>query len=794
MSVLNTGLATPSRGYDIDQSLRFNDNDSAYLSWTPSSDGNQKTFTFSCWFKLGNLPTANTSHTLFAAGGSNRTGLFFKPNEGSLKANLKYSAGSYAITLNREFRDPSAFYHIVWAVDTTQGTSSNRNKIYINGVLQTDFAASAYPAQNADVGINNTEEHNIGRYPYSDDFYWDGYLAEVHFIDGTALTPTSFGETGDYGEWKPIEVSDLTYGNNGFYLDFADSGNLGDDVSGNGNDWAENNLSASDQMLDTPTNNFATLNPLNKEGHTLSEGNLLATCTADWVQVYGTQSIIKNYFESQILSSGSPQDNYFGISTTTKSNNVRLSTDGTLYKDGTTISSNTSFTTGDIIGMAVDVPSGTIQFYKNGSANGNTTISTTDDWVAEYRGANTRRTIWNFGQDSSFAGNKTAQGNADSRGKGDFYYTPPSGFLALCTANLSEPAVKPSQHFNTITYSGDSTNRTLTGVGFQSDLTWIKSRTDSSNGSDHWLFDAVRGVNAFTGLCSNGNSVEGESEAGSTQENFGDISAFTSDGFSVYRSTADPSHQYEGVNRSGDTYVAWNWKANGSGSANTNGSITSTVSANVDAGFSIVTATKGSGSQTIGHGLSSAPELLIVKNRGGGSWEVFHASNTNAPATDYLRLNSDGGTVDDSSRWNDTAPTSSVFTVATAFNPGENLLAYCFHSVDGYSKVGSYVGNGDTDGPFVYTGFRPAYVVIKRTSGVEMWNAFDDARSPYNLVNDYIKLNEAGAEKVNHSSLNLDFTSNGFKIKGTNTGINTSGATYIFLCFAEQPFKYSNAK
>ena len=268
------------------------------------------------------------------------------------------------------------------------------------------------------------------------------------------------------------------------------------------------------------------------------------------------------------------------------------------------------------------------------------------------------------------------------------------------------------------------------------------------------------------------------------------ISSFDSDGFT----TGDNPL----TNESGGSYVAWNWKANGSGVSNTDGSITSTVSANVDAGFSIVGYTgNGSSSQTVGHGLSSAPDVMIVKNRDAfQAWVVYHSANTSEPETDWLRFNDTHATLDQLQMWQDTAPTSSVFTVGNddAVNSnGADHIAYCFHSVEGYSKFGSYTGNGSTDGPFVYTGLRPSLVICKRTNSTGSWTMLDSARSPSNDVDDFLYSNKSDAELAD-TTADVDFLSNGFKLRNTTTDQNLSGSTYIYMAFAENPFKYSNAR
>jgi len=372
----------------------------------------------------------------------------------------------------------------------------------------------------------------------------------------------------------------------------------------------------------------------------------------------------------------------------------------------------------------------------------------------------------NFGQDSSFAGNKTAQGNQDSNSIGDFYYTPPTDFLALCTSNLPDPAVIPSEHFNTVLYSGTGSSASITGVGFQPDKVWIKSRNQTYH---HELFDVIRG--ASYRLQSNNMDAQAYDTA--------TLTSFDADGFSAaggYR-----------TNSSGTTYVAWNWKAGGTGVSNTNGSITSTVSANADAGFSIVGWANTGSAVTIGHGLSSTPELIISKMRSAfGSW--FNHSKSGA-ATQILRLNTTHA-LHNHDVFNNTYPTSSVFSYK--HGDAEDFIAYCFHSVDGYSKVGSYEGNSSDDGTFVYCGFRPKFILMKNVDGATQdWYIFDTERETYNIVDDYLRPNLSNAE-TNYSAGALDIVSNGFKLRKNNAEWNT--ATHIFYAIAESPFKYTNAR
>ncbi len=382
--------------------------------------------------------------------------------------------------------------------------------------------------------------------------------------------------------------------------------------------------------------------------------------------------------------------------------------------------------------------------------------------------------IQNCGQDSSFAGEKTAQGNQDSNNIGDFFYEPPNGFLSLCTSNLTDASIVPSNYFNSVLYTGNNTARSITGVGFQPDFVWNKTRSANQN---HFLYDAVRG--ASKDLRINQTGTEGTSDA---------VTAFGADGFSVGSGNDG--------NENNITYVNWNWKANGSGSSNTDGSINSTAtSASVDGGFSIVTytgnATEGA---TVGHGLSKAPEVIMLKKRSGGSgWYMYHSA---LGATKNIEIQVTSGAATTANIWNDTAPTADVFSLgnnAAVNGTGATFVAYCFHSVDGYSKVGSYTGNGNADGTFVYTGFRPSWIMIKRTDSTDAWHMVDNKRAGYNDANAGFETNDSVAEDTSVGD-RIDIVSNGFKMRNSWTRINASSGDYIYLAFAETPFKNSNAR
>jgi hypothetical protein len=353
--------------------------------------------------------------------------------------------------------------------------------------------------------------------------------------------------------------------------------------------------------------------------------------------------------------------------------------------------------------------------------------------------------------------------------------------LALCTSNLPDPEIAlPTDHFNSILWTGDSGGRAFTGVGFQPDFVWAKNRDDNWG---HTLVDSVRGGNEV--LSSESNDAE------YTDNNNGWIDSFDSDGFTVIAGSSNANWW----NESGDDYVAWNWKAGGTAVSNTDGSITSSVSANTTAGFSIVGYTGTGSTATVGHGLSSAPELLIVKNRTTGSTAWQCGSDVLTSWLYYITLSSTAAENTNNQMWDSTAPSSSVFTVEDAGDVNTNTdeyIAYCFHSVEGYSKVGSYTGNGNVDGTFIYTGFKPACLIIKKYSASgDNWYIYDNKRNTYNVTNLYLYPDSISTEL---SAQLIDFVSNGWKIRKAATGFSESDEDMLYIAFAESPFKYSNAR
>ena len=817
-------LANPSTGFyphTIGQSLRFNDNDSAYLHRTPSSASNRKTFTFSCWVKRGNLGIdtgifqqrndANTSQQfLLQFRSGNNLRLLDQPGTGGNSMLLDTSA---------LFRDTSAWYHIVASVDTTDGTASDRAKLYVNGERITSFVSTTnYSTQNYDTSVNNTVRALIGvQRPNSSatlNSYFDGYIAEVNLIDGQALTANSFGETKD-GIWIPKAYSG-SYGDNGFHLDFADSSAIGNDVSGQNNDFTVSGggsptLVASDVVPDSPTNNFSTLNPLYEYWNpsyppTISEGNLRTyTASNYWATTLGSMGVSsgKWYAEFFIAVGASPASvaavgildigannavdsgNFIG----NEANSVSYyGSNGVKYVSSTSGAYGNTWGQGDILGIALDLDAGTVKFYKNNTVQNSGTAaasSLSGTFVFGCAIYNTTAIVANFGQDSSFANTKTSgsANAADDNGIGEFYYAPPSGHLAVCSANLPEPAIiDGTEHFNTLLYTGNATARSISGVGLSPDWVWLKSRGDASG---HRFYDVVRG--ATKGLSPESAGKE-YTESG--------LTSFGSDGFSLGTQAGTNGTNDDG---SGKSMVSWNWKAGGSASTIAAGSISSgvpsiasSVSANTTAGFSIVSLTTPStGTFTFGHGLGVQPDMMIAKGRDndGYSWIIYHRSLGAGEIISFSTSKALGNTT----FLQNTHPSSSIVSGNTAsFGTSQGYIAYCFASTEGYSKAGSYIGSGSVN-PFVYTGFRPAWIMLKRSDdGTENWQIVDNKRNAFNgrktLLFPDLSRNEADATN------GVDFLSNGFKPRDAIGNYNTSGATYIYLAFADQPFKFVNAE
>tara|TARA_R100001443_G_C3359382_1_gene178715 strand:- start:38 stop:3124 length:3087 start_codon:yes stop_codon:yes gene_type:complete len=1011
--------------YEIDQSLMFNAADTAYLKRTPSSAGNRRTFTLSTWLKTTD-GFASSPIFCCSTGTNDASTTYIAFYLGKM---YYYGYNTIYRTTNRVFRDVGAWYHFVWAIDSTQSTADNRIRLYVNGVEETSFATKNNPSQNYDFIINSTNEHQLGDEGNQTGGFspFDGYMAEVNFIDGAQLTPSSFGKTDPIsGQWVPKEITGLTYGTNGFYLPFKNSskssayfngtnsalttadhtdftlgtnnftvecwlnldetantdryftgitnstgadansvfymnvvgstkkiscyfydsssnyysvngnivitpgkwhhfafvrngnvftvyidgvsnatrtenitmkdgtnnlsvGRAGEttaawhnawkgwisdfrlvngtavytsaftppttsltaitntkllccnhatvttessgtsktltittansvysdlispfafnyfsDQSGQENDFTETNLLTSDVMLDSPTNNFAVHNSTGSSTATsFTVGNLWGKATSNnfskiistiaptsgkWYCEYyvkGTQhngSMIgaSSRAEGAVVDSSNQNGSSLNDETSWNLQHNTASYQRITRSSNSEAESLGNVSVGDILSIAIDADNSKVYFRKNntivGSSSGHTinTLQGGDRYFFAFypraQSGYTGHGIANYGQNSSFNGLKIAQGNTDGNGIGDFYYSPPSGFLALCSKNLSNPTIKNgTDHFKALLYAGNATEKTVSGVGFAPDYLWIKNRTYNYHYAN---VDRVRGANKLL------STSQTAGEYTTTEQ----VKAFTSDGFTV-GDNSDANH-YVNVNNS--NYIAWLWKANGSGSSNSDGAQTTTVSANTTAGFSIMACTGTGSSTTYGHGLGTTPKVVILKSRSGtDNWYFF--STAADGTTDYYYINTTAAKTDSST-------VAGASTITTSFGNGTTFIGYCFAEIEGYSKFATYLGNGAADGPFINTGFKPAYILIKSHTDADNWHICDVARSPGNPHNDVLRANLHNEESADHASFDVDSYSNGFKIRSTNSELNTSAKRYIYMAFAKSPVKYATAR
>ena len=795
----------------IQRSLIFNANDNTRLVRTIGSTSNRRTYTYSWWMKRTMQSAEQYVWYVGSSGGTPYLDARFEANSHELQLQDYTPSRPIRFITNRKFRDPNAWYHFVFAIDTTQGTASNRAKLYVNGVQETSFSTETYPDQNYDSSANvsgHIQVWGTNKEGTSNDL--DGYLAEVHFIDGYQYDASYFGFTDPVTNiWSPKRYEG-TYGTNGYYLDFSDNSStaaLGIDKSPNGNDFTANNFATTDSVIDTPTNNFCTLNPLDAGTITESQGNLKVTRDSAHETIQGTMSMPSGKWYWEVyngMPGGSPDGTLIGLGS--NASNILNShvgstatswgyeNTGLVWNNSNGTGSNASLANGDIFGIAYDADQGIIRFYKNGTLqNDGYTGITANDYMPQVSLYHSNSfLVANFGQDSSFAGNKTAQGKTDASGLGDFYYTPPTGYKALCSRNLPPnvpSVVKPQKHFECVTFTGNgSTGQSITSLEFQPDFIWFKNR---SAGNNHASVNSVLGRSK--GLYMDSNSGDFNSSAGR------DLVSFDPSGFTV----GEPE-QASSTNNNGSNIVAWCWKAGGS--SNTfnidgkgyasasaagldDGSINPTgASVNTESGFSILTYTGTGSNATIGHGLGKAPKLIWVKLRGSQDWFVNNGMIFNDYGK-YYKLNSSGSSnASDTNVFPNTAPTSTVFSVGTdnAVNGnGDNYVAYIWSEIPGFSQFGYWTGNGSSDGTYVHTGFTPRMMIYRKSSD-ENWHMLDTQRDPLNPNSLGIDPNLSNAE-ADDSNIQIDFLGSGFKMRASHGTSNADDTNYFYYVWAGQP-------
>jgi hypothetical protein len=786
-------------GYQLGDSLRFRG--AQDLTRVNASTGNTARYTLSVWLKVAETNTAANEIVLMATNSSvnpegyiGLSGIWqqrvYNPGVGTLN-DYSMDTVTYGV-----YRDPSAWYHYCFAVDSTAANLDDRARLYINGVevsLKSSTGSTKHVDQGSTIAFTEGGETvYIGR-RHNGTRRWNGYMSEFHFIDGQTLDPTEFGEFNDDGVWVPKRVSGVTYGTNGFYLDFSDASDIGADRSGNGNDFTATGFELAntsnvnyDLMTDSPTNNYSTLNPITPLFTTAGVGGLADTTDANLTEYTvsgsGSSGAYVNGNTINIPANNTSQF-YFemtptagsGVGAGTTNNGIaftpaRLINEGTLPSNyfvgsgsvpgisawnrgsignyGTTIVGAFTAITAYGQTMQVEVNGRDVRINTQGNLSAGQVVTFTlpadEEFVIGGIGYKNHTNAFNFGQQP-------------------FKHSSPAGFNGLSTAELPEVTITdPSDHFEVITDTGANI-LTAAQAKFSNGLWWIKDRANSNN---HQLVDSIRGNNVAMG-------------------------------------TNIINHNFTYAAPSGNS-VAWCWSAPKSitNSAGSNGAtLDTTVHRNKDSGFAIIEFTGNKQSNTkIYHGLGKAPKFMYVKTQEVNDWWVaYHANSGDLDSTSgadwYYEANTSDARKSYTLRnmWDRTDPDDNLITLGPTDETNRNgglMIAYAWAEIPGYSAFGSYSGNGSTDGPFVYTGFRPAFLLVKcyNTSG-DFWVIQDNKRDTYNPVEQSLYPNL----DRNELALNqCDFLSNGFKLRNNGTNHNYSNRSYIYAAFAENPFGGSN--
>ena len=808
----DSAMLGESYGINIPRSLRLNTaHGGGYL--TKSSGGGSATkWTYSLWTK--NCSIGNGLFCGYNGNNSSSRETLSMGGSGNIAWQLRYGGSQHAYRrstygTDSDHMENSGWSHFLFQWDSNNGNTADRWIVWVNGERQPQIQYNA--TQSGSSSGFMTGETWIGRAADTTGYSAEFYVAEMHAVNNAVLAPTHFGFTDPItGAWRPKKSSDIvaatTYGTGGWYLDFSDPSNIGADRSGNGQNWTVNGLSTSDVVLDTPTNNFCILNNNDRAGNESTNGNLQSGTagTSNWRHTRSTFLLEEGsgrwYWEVQQKGTidgsnghiaGLAHQNYVATTQDPNGNSGYMyarQSDKRYWNGGNAAGHFSTTANNDIIQFAFDADTGFLWSGKNNTWTGanpatgtNSSFPNVSGDVCPFVGAygSSIYSIVNFGQQP-------------------FTYTPPTGFRAICSKNYDiqgPTVVSPKSHFNVLTYSGNGSNgHNITGLEFQPDFVWIKVRNTAGS---HYLVDSVRGLGT-------GDSYRALDTAGSSPEYTNDndmLRSLNSDGFTLDNNNDATFY----VNRSSDTYVAWCWKAGGAAVSNTDGTITSSVSANKEAGFSIVSYTGNEvNNATVGHGLGASPDVVIIKDRdtnsAGNNWYTFHSSLNSG---NYLKLNStDAQTaVSGTSNGGVGSVTSTTFNFiqGTSGNNknvnenGDNFIAYCWRSIPGYSKMGIFTGNGNggttqPGGIVVRCGFKPALVILRSTGGGSgsNWGMFDFKRLGYNKKVRDLRMNTNSSEGGDDRIISLE--SDGFRITSTSSGFGGSdGQTYVFMAWAENP-------
>lgn len=778
--------ASGDLGTPINDSLLFDGNHNGLVRTLGNA---VSTATISFWFKPLGRDVIESAHDvargyLWRSGGGNSMYYQWDASDNGKLQN----ASSADVSATGYYRDITAWYHMVYQI------SGTTHKIWINGVRRNSDQTLNSPITASDFVIGN---HSDGATNLSN--RWRGQMAQFIMVDGTAVAPTEFGRFQENGIWVPKSYSG-SYGTEGFRLDFSDSSDLGNDTSGNNNDFtasgfettalSNSNPTNDVDSSDTPTNNkpVVSLEPHYgdvDDPHTFRyvSGTY---CTASGPIAYPDTGVWQTEYYSLTgyitIFGFRHSDSNINVSAEAYTGVWGVVNNGTFTANGTNTGGQVNSTSnGDIWTLIMDMDNDEAKWYRNNTLEYTLSIPARNDkqYYPFFQGYQNNNEI-NFGQFP-------------------FRYSPNANAKALISANLPEPTIKtPEDHFFVKLWTGTGSSQDIDGIPFQPDLVWNKAY--SPNAYHHRIFDSVRGAeNSFS-------SDENFANSGSTS---GSLTSFNSDGFTW----GGTGYSY---NVSGQSHVSWCWKAGGApttdnsnsaGSAQTAGSVkidgangsmaagtlpVVRASVNTEAGFSIIRYTGNGSSGTVPHGLGKAPHLIITKSIPNTyGWSVYHrAMNPTDPADYYMNLNVDNGKYDASNRWNDTMPTSTVFTVGShqEVNYSQDYIAYCWAPIAGYSAMGHHRANNNTNGPFHYCGFKPAYVVIKCHSvNGDPWYIWDNKRVTDHGKNNKVLAANSTITEATSDSYSIELLNNGFKLRNSGGATNYSTREHVWWAFAEHP-------
>ena len=759
--------------FDVLNSCRFNRADSAHMNLTFPSAGDGTLWTFSTWFKR----TANfgSLQEIFTCGVSGTLSeiLITAGNKIQYRQTIASSVVEDLTTTAYEAMDPTGWYHLVVAYDSDHTTAADRCIIYINGVRMTLTGSNITVTRASD--FNTADACTLGENLATSADYFDGYLAETIFVGGAQSAATVFGTLRSNGSWEANDAAP-TYGANGFRLEYQTAAALGDDTSGNVNDFTTVNMATNDQHDDSPAHNHCVINQLDGVAASVavSNGNREITNTAaDMRSRRGTMWLEsgKWYWEVEALTLSSANA-ICGVSSRLHTSLLDFAGEtnyswglenqsGTALRkwhnnSSTAVADTIAWTTGVYFMCAYDADTGKLWFGLNGTwlDSGNPSAGTGEQYTVDQFPVAPMLGVMNSDDLELRAATSLLEG------------TVPTGFNALSTANLTEPAIEaPHDYFDIAYYTGDgiaigSGGQAITSLNFQPDLVWIKSR---DNSWEHVVTDSERGVTKH--LRTDTNAAE--------QTTAEALTSFDASGFTVGSENK--------VNQSTTLYAAWCWKK-------------AALS-----GFDIATWTGSGGSGTVAHALSAVPNAVIAKRRDATStpWYTYNENLLDTggapvtdPETDYMVLDTTAAVADSAFVWNDTAPDSSVVALGSDLNTNTaTYVAYVFKSIEGFSKFSSYVGNGDVDENFHYCGFRPRFLVIKRIDTANSW-MLKYAGVDQGPID--VRLNAEDNAVESASSITIDFLSNGWTARSLDAVANVAAAEYVFWAIAELPEKYAS--